>query len=145
MSADPFLDEDSRSFYPHWDTAADVCVAILRTEAGRDPHDRQLQDLVGELSTLSEDFRRRWSSHEVRLHGAGSKQFHHCVVGDLDLAYESVDMISDPGLTLTIYAAERLWKHNRKAAILMLIGVNVGYAAVVSHNFALAAKAPGTR
>ena len=46
---------------------------------------------------------------------------------------------------MTIYAAERLWKHNRKAAILMLIGVNVGYAAVVSHNFALAAKAPGTR
>jgi hypothetical protein len=101
-----FLDDDSHVFYPHWDTAADICVAILRTEAGRDPHDRQLQDLVGELSTLSDEFRRRWSSHEVRLHGAGSKQFHHSVVGDLDLAYESVDMISDPGLTLTIYAAE---------------------------------------
>ena len=101
-----FLDEDSHAFYPDWDTAADICVAILRTEAGRDPHDRQLHDLVGELSTLSDEFRRRWSSHDVRLHGAGSKQFHHPVVGDLDLAYESVDMISDPGLTLTIYAAE---------------------------------------
>ena len=101
-----FLDDDSHSFYPHWQSAADICVAILRTEAGRDPHDRQLQDLIGELSTLSEDFRRRWSSHEVRLHGAGSKLFHHSVVGELDLAYESVDMISDPGLTMTIYAAE---------------------------------------
>jgi transcriptional regulator with XRE-family HTH domain len=101
-----FLDDDSHTFYPDWHTAADICVAILRTEAGRDPHDRQLQDLVGELSTLSDEFRRRWSSHEVRLHGAGTKIFHHGVVGDLDLAYESVDMISDPGLTLTIYAAE---------------------------------------
>ena len=101
-----FLDDDSHTFYPDWDTAADICVAILRTEAGRDPHDRQLHDLVGELSTLSDEFRRRWSSHEVRLHGAGSKLFRHPLVGDLDLAYESVDMISEPGLTLTIYAAQ---------------------------------------
>ena len=101
-----FLDDDAHRFYPDWDTAADVCVAILRTEAGRDPHDRQVQDLVGELSTLSEPFRRRWSSHEVRLHGSGSKVFHHPIVGELHLAYESVDMVSEPGLTLTIYAAE---------------------------------------
>src|SRR3954470_11219407 len=58
------------------------------------------------LLTRSEDFRRRWSAHNVRYHGAGTKRFHHQVVGDLDLAYESVDMISDPGLTLTLYAAE---------------------------------------
>jgi transcriptional regulator with XRE-family HTH domain len=102
-----FLDHDAaREFYPHWEVAADTCVAILRTEAGRDPHDKALHDLVGELSTRSSDFRTRWGSHDVRLHGAGSKLFHHAVVGDLDLAYESVDMISDPGLTLTIYAAE---------------------------------------
>ena len=62
--------------------------------------------LVGELSTLSPEFARRWSSHEVRLHGAGTKTFHHPAVGDLVLAYESVDMLSEAGLTLTIYAAE---------------------------------------
>ena len=65
-----------------------------------------LHDLVGELSTRSTDFRRRWGAHNVRYHGAGSKTFHHQVVGDLELAYESVDMISEPGLTLTLYAAE---------------------------------------
>jgi hypothetical protein len=91
---------------PAWDAAADTCVAILRTEAGRNPHDKALHDLVGELSTRSDDFRRRWSSHDVRLHGAGTKSFHHQVVGNLEVAYESVDMISEPGLTLTIYAAE---------------------------------------
>ena len=72
-----FLDDDARRFYPEWNTAADTCVAILRTEAGRDPHDKRLHDLVGELSTRSDDFRRRWSSHDVRLHGAGTKRFHH--------------------------------------------------------------------
>jgi transcriptional regulator with XRE-family HTH domain len=101
-----FLDDDSHRFYPDWETAADIAVAILRTEAGRDPHDKALHDLVGELSTCSPDFRQRWSAHNVRLHGAGTKSFHHEAVGDLELAYESVDMISDPGLTLTIYAAE---------------------------------------
>jgi hypothetical protein len=54
----------------------------------------------------SDDFRRRWSAHNVRYHGAGTKHFHHHDVGDLELAYESVDMISEPGLTLTLYAAE---------------------------------------
>ena len=102
-----FLDlEAARDFYPDWDGAADICVAILRTEAGRDPHDKELHDLVGELSTRSDEFRRRWSSHNVRTHGAGTKRFHHHEVGDLELAYESMDMISDPGLTLTLYAAE---------------------------------------
>jgi transcriptional regulator with XRE-family HTH domain len=101
-----FLDEDSRRFYPEWEEAADVCVAILHTEAGRDPYDKDMHDLVGELSTRSEAFRRRWSSHNVRYHGAGTKQFHHEAVGRLALAYESVDMISEPGFTLTIYAAE---------------------------------------
>ncbi len=101
-----FLDDDSHRFYPDWETAADTCVAILRTEAGRDPYDKGLYDLVGELSTRSEDFRRRWSAHNVRYHGAGTKHFHHQVVGNLELAYESVDMISEAGLTMTIYAAE---------------------------------------
>ena len=101
-----FLDDDSHRFYPDWDTAADTCVAILRTEAGRNPYDKGLHDLVGELSTRSDEFRRRWSAHNVRYHGAGTKHFHHLVVGNLELAYESVDMISEPGLTLTVYAAE---------------------------------------
>ncbi len=101
-----FFDDDSHHFYPDWDTAADICVAILHTEAGRDPHDKALHDLVGELSTRSEDFRRRWSAHNVRFHGAGIKHFRHRDVGRLALAFESVDMISEPGLTLTLYAAE---------------------------------------
>ena len=101
-----FLDPASRRFYPDWDLFADVCVAILHTEAGRDPHDKGLHDLVGELSTRSDEFRKRWGVHDVRHHGTGSKTFHHPVVGNLTLAYEGLELATEPGLTLTIYTAE---------------------------------------
>ncbi|ALM37852.1 Helix-turn-helix domain-containing protein [Streptomyces sp. FR-008] len=101
-----FLDPASRRFYPDWDLAADVAVAILRTEAGRNPHDKELHDLVGELSTRSDAFRTRWGAHNVRHHGTGTKRFHHAAVGALTLAYEGLEMATDPGLTLTVYTAE---------------------------------------
>ncbi|MGQ4414571.1 helix-turn-helix transcriptional regulator [Streptomyces sp. SAS_269] len=87
-----FLDPASRRFYPDWGLAADVTVAILRTEAGRNPHDKELHDLVGELSTRSDDFRTRWGAHNVRHHGTGTKNFHHEAVGDITLAYEGLEM-----------------------------------------------------
>ncbi|HEY3514371.1 helix-turn-helix transcriptional regulator [Kribbella sp. NPDC051137] len=101
-----FLDPASRDFYPDWDLFAHMCVAIMRAEAGRDPHDRALQDLVGELSTQSETFRRLWGSHDVRTHGTGTKRFHHPEVGDLTLAYEELAVTADPGLILMLYTAE---------------------------------------
>lgn len=101
-----FLDPASRRFYPDWDLAADVAVAILRTEAGRNPHDKELHDLVGELSTRSDAFRTRWGAHDVRHHGTGTKRFHHPAVGALTLAYEGLEMATEPGLTLTVYTAE---------------------------------------
>lgn len=78
----------------------------MRTEAGRNPHDKDLHDLVGELSTRSEEFRTRWGTHNVRHHGTGVKRFHHSAVGELTLAYEGLEMAAEPGLTLTIYTAE---------------------------------------
>jgi hypothetical protein len=101
-----FLDPASHRFYPDWDQAADITVAILRTEAGRAPYDKDLHDLVGELSTRSDAFRTRWGAHNVRHHGTGVKRFHHSVVGELTLAYEGLEMAAEPGLTLTIYTAE---------------------------------------
>lgn len=101
-----FLDPRARDFYPDWELFAEVIVAILRTEASRDPHNKDLHDLIGELSTRSDDFRRLWSAHNVRHHGAGSKTFHHTIVGEVTLAYEGLEMAAEPGLTLTIYAGE---------------------------------------
>jgi hypothetical protein len=85
---------------------AEMCVAIMRADAGRDPHNRSLQDLVGELSTQSETFRTLWGSHDVRTHGTGTKRFHHPEVGELVLAYEELAITAEPGLVLLIYTAE---------------------------------------
>ncbi|QKW23766.1 helix-turn-helix domain-containing protein [Kitasatospora sp. NA04385] len=101
-----FLDPAARRFHPDWDAHADTTVAILRTEAGRNPHDRDLHDLVGELSTRSEEFRVRWGAHDVRHHGTGTKHFHHPAVGDLTLSYEVMRLTVDPDLVLTVYTAE---------------------------------------
>ncbi|MEV8176371.1 helix-turn-helix transcriptional regulator [Microbacterium sp. NPDC079176] len=101
-----FLDPAARDFYPDWDIFADMCVAVVRAEAGRDPHDKGIQDLVGELSTRSEVFRGLWAAHNVRTHGSGTKRFRHPVVGDLTLVYEELAITAEPGQVLLIYTAE---------------------------------------
>jgi transcriptional regulator with XRE-family HTH domain len=113
-----FLDARSRDFYRDWDKAADDVVAVLRAAAGHDPHDRDLSDLVGELSTQSDDFRVRWAQHNVRQHITGIKHFHHPVVGDLDLTYDRMDLAADPGLTLFTYTAEPGSRHEQALHLL---------------------------
>jgi transcriptional regulator with XRE-family HTH domain len=101
-----FLDPHSADFYLNWERAATDIVAILRAEAGRNPYDRALSDLIGELATRSEEFRTRWADHNVRFHRTGTKQIHHSIVGDLDLTFEAMELPADPGLTFLAYTAE---------------------------------------
>jgi hypothetical protein len=101
-----FLEPSAAEFYPDWEDAADTTVAILRTEAGRDPYNRALTELVGELATRSDAFRTRWAAHDVRLHHTGSKRFRHPLVGDLTVGFNATELAADPGLTLTVYTAE---------------------------------------
>lgn len=101
-----FLDPRSAAFYLEWETVAKDVVATLRAQAGRDPYDRGLSDLVGELSTRSETFRTFWAAHNVRKHDTGVKRFDHPVVGDLTVTYESMELAADPGLTMFVYTAE---------------------------------------
>jgi hypothetical protein len=101
-----FLDLNATSFFADWDHAADDSVAVLRGEAGRNPDDRSLSDLVGELSTQSEEFRTRWARHDVRYHDTGNKRLHHSIVGDLDLTFEVMTLVADPELTMFAFTAE---------------------------------------
>ena len=101
-----FLDPRAHGFFLDWERVANDTVAMLRAEAGRDPHDRDLSDLVGALSTRSEEFRVRWAAHNVRAHQTGAKRFHHPVVGDLTLTYEMLELTADPGLQLLAFSAE---------------------------------------
>ena len=100
-----FLDAAATEFFLDHDKAANDCVAFLRAEAGRDPYAKELSDLVGELSTRSEDFRRRWAAHDVRYHRTGRKRFHHPLVGDLELDYEAFELPGDVGQRINIYTA----------------------------------------
>ncbi|MEU7832232.1 helix-turn-helix transcriptional regulator [Nonomuraea sp. NPDC049129] len=100
-----FLDARSHQFWGDWERAANDTVALLHTQAGRDPYDKTLTDLIGELSTRSDDFRARWAHHDVRQHHKGAKPFHHPVVGDLHLTYESLALAADD-LTLVAYGTE---------------------------------------
>ncbi len=102
-----FLDPEAASAF--WgeksERIAHDCVAILRAEAGRNPYDKALTDLVGELSTRSDRFRQLWASHDVRLHRTGTKVFHHPIVGELELDYEALLLPADPGLQINVYTA----------------------------------------
>jgi len=101
-----FLDPEARGFYADWEATAKDLVAHLRSEAGRNPFDKHVSGLVGELSTRSPEFSAWWAAHNVRHHRSGTKRVHHPVVGDLDLTYEVMDLAADEGLSVTAYAAE---------------------------------------
>ena len=93
-------------FYIDWERSTNECVAVLRSAAGLDLYDRELSDLVGELSIQSDAFRTRWAAHNVCFHTKGIKQFHHPVVGELSLSFDRLDLAADPGLTIFTYTAE---------------------------------------
>jgi transcriptional regulator with XRE-family HTH domain len=100
-----YLDPAAHDFFVDWERSADDIAAMLRSEAGRNPRDKQLIELIGELSTRSEDFRSRWAAHNVRFHWTGHKRFRHPVVGTLDLDFEAMEFPAHPGLTLLVYTA----------------------------------------
>jgi transcriptional regulator with XRE-family HTH domain len=114
-----FLDPRAREFYLDWDRIARDVVATLRSAAGRNPFDRDLTDLVGELSTRSEEFRQHWARHDVRFHISGVKHFHHAQVGDLELNYERLEVVFDTGLTIFTYTTD---PGTRSAEALGLLG-----------------------
>src|SRR5215468_5638127 len=101
-----FLDPRSHELYPDWDDIANTTVALLRTETGRDPLNRDLSGLVGELATTSPQFRTRWAAHDVQLHHAGVKRLRHPAVGMIEVAYTTMDLPAQPGLVLTFYTAQ---------------------------------------
>lgn len=101
-----FLDPRAHDFFPDWNTAARDMVSALRVEAGKTPRDRALSDLVGELSTRSDEFATFWASQNVRFHRSGLKDIHHPVVGQLHLSFEAMELPADPGLSLVVYSAE---------------------------------------
>ncbi|MFJ9554180.1 helix-turn-helix transcriptional regulator [Nocardiopsis sp. NPDC101807] len=115
-----FLDPASRDFFADWRAGAAMTVALLRAEAGREPHDRALRELIGELSTLSDDFRALWASHDVRIRHDGVKRLHHPQAGDLELTFRSLDLPTSPQAVhdLSLYTAEPGTAHEERLKLL---------------------------
>ena len=100
-----FLDPEGPTFFPDWEQNANDVVAVLRSYAGRNPHDRALGPDRGARDP-QRGFRTRWAAHNVRLHRTGFKRIHHPVVGDLELSYEAMELPANPGWTMFAYTAE---------------------------------------
>lgn len=101
-----YLDPAAREYFVDYDRLAMDAAGMLRLEAGRNPHDRDLITLVGELSTQSELFRQHWASHNVKFHRSGRKRLRHPAVGELDLNFEAMELPSEPELRLNVYTAD---------------------------------------
>lgn len=101
-----FLDPRATLFYRDWERVARDGVGVLRVEAAKNPYDRELHDLIGELSTRSNTFRTLWGAQDVHVYTKGTKRFRHPVVGDLELIHESLDLPGDDGLSITVYGAD---------------------------------------
>jgi transcriptional regulator with XRE-family HTH domain len=103
-----FLDPGVRELYGSgWLKTAQSVVAHLRTQVGAQPADPRLEQLVGELSVRSEEFRRLWARHDVQLRASGGiTTLQHPQVGQLDLRYEKLAIAGGEGVTLVIYHAE---------------------------------------
>ncbi len=127
-----FLEPSARRFYADWDRAAGDVVVVLRSAAGRDPYDRDLSDLVGELSTRSDEFWTRWAAHDVRFHNTGVKDFHHPVVGDITLTYNRMEPPADSGLTIMTYVADPGSKSAEALGLLGSWAATVGQGAFAS-------------
>lgn len=102
-----FLDPRAKTFYPNWKEVAEQLVPVLHSEAGRSPYDRALTDLVGELTTRSALFSELWASRDVREHGAGTKRINHPIVGELELHFEAMNLVSEPELQLLVFSARQ--------------------------------------
>jgi transcriptional regulator with XRE-family HTH domain len=101
-----YLDpEAAETFFVDYAQIAGDVAAKLRMEVGRNPHDKEMIALIGELSTRSDLFRQHWASQDVRLRRSGRKRLHHPVVGRLDLDVESLELPAEPGLHFTVYTA----------------------------------------
>jgi hypothetical protein len=101
-----FLDDRSREFYVDWEGGARHSASVLRLIAGRDPSDRALMALVGELATHSPEFRTWWAGHTVKVHTTGTKAIRHPVVGELTVAYETLTLGSNPDIRIATYLAD---------------------------------------
>jgi transcriptional regulator with XRE-family HTH domain len=100
------LDPAARELHLDWHAVAADVVGTLRLDAGRHPDDPLLNQLVGELTIKSPEFRGWWNDHRVHQRTHGIKRLQHPVVGPITIHYEALALPGDSDQTLFIYTTE---------------------------------------
>jgi transcriptional regulator with XRE-family HTH domain len=108
LDADPpnlirftYTDRRARSVYPDWDRVAVEQVANLRCVRGSDP---EVEALVAELGDAAGDeFTRRWDAHPVERKTSGTKRITHPEVGELTVAFETMQLADRDDQRLVVY------------------------------------------
>ena len=101
-----FLDPRAKEYYADWPLARSMTAAMLRFEAGRDPLNRDLTALIGELSTLSPQFRNDWADQDVHEHRTGQKVYRHPEVGEIEITFDVFELPGETGLSICTYSVE---------------------------------------
>jgi transcriptional regulator with XRE-family HTH domain len=113
-----FLDPDGPVFFRNWSKVASAMVAGIRAAASDSSANSELMALVGELTVRSDEFSKRWAKAEVQEKTSGEVFYHHPIVGDLDLTYETLRPNGAPDVHLKIFRAEKGSEMSEKLALL---------------------------
>lgn len=98
-----FLDDQAALLWGDHERTRRAIVASFRVSIGPEIDDPRTQQLVGELSLLSEEFRRLWARHDVAVLGGGLARLDHPIVGPMDLRRHKFSIGGTDGLLLAVY------------------------------------------
>ena len=100
-----FLDDRYRARYADWSAVAEETVANFRASVARHLDLPDVQSLVDELTTQSEDFAHWWAEHAVREKVSGTKTF-HWQGAEVAFRYDTLLAPSSPDQRLITYHRE---------------------------------------
>ena len=98
-----FLDDRAAVLWGAQERARRDIVASFRVSIGATIDDARTQLLVGELSLVSEEFRRLWARHDVAVLAGGLARLDHPLVGSMDLRRHKFPIGGTDGLLLAMY------------------------------------------
>ncbi|MEV6607128.1 helix-turn-helix transcriptional regulator [Kutzneria sp. NPDC051319] len=101
-----FLDPEARNLFADWEAKASDVVGQLRMDAGQHAGDPVLNELIGELSVRSDEFRTMWATHNVKRKTYAGMNLTHPLVGGITLHYETFALPGDQEQFLSTYHAE---------------------------------------
>jgi transcriptional regulator with XRE-family HTH domain len=99
-----FLEPEMRMLYRDWDRFTTRLVPFLRAVLGAESPDRELVELVGELSIASKRFATLWARHDVKHRSTGPSALYHPQVGPLDLHYTIMHLPEQRQMLVTYHA-----------------------------------------